>query len=207
MVHACSSWLTGCSWSVGWRLVGQRWKPGNSWRVRGGDGNSPGKADALGNSGRTTLHTDTSTYGKRDWAHLHRCAQFRHLSVEKKKKWAGTRCVWLLEQFWVRAVMEGIHQTKDIASCRWAAPRGSPGTDIQMNRFQPQSGLNWSHVFFSSQAATSTIQKNHTAKKYWAHNTCGATGGSGWPVGDIQMNRLAARPRVAPFHAGPSCSS
>ena len=30
--------------------------------------------------------------------------------------------------------MEGIHQTKDIASCRWAAPRGSPGTDIQMNR-------------------------------------------------------------------------
>ena len=116
------------------------------------------------------------------------------------KRWGGTRCVW---QFWVSSVMEGIHQTKDIASCRWPAPRGSPPTDIQMNRFQPQSAsIDLTFCFLLS-----TIQKNHRGKKWWADNTCGATGGSGWPVGDIQMNRLAARPRVAPFHAGPPCST
>lgn len=44
----------------------------------------------------------------------------------QEEKFTGTRCVWLLEQLGVRAVMEGIHQTKDIASCRCPAPRGSP---------------------------------------------------------------------------------
>ena len=41
--------------------MGQRCEPGNSWIVRGADvdgGNGAGKADAFGNSGRATLHTD-----------------------------------------------------------------------------------------------------------------------------------------------------
>ena len=41
--------------------MGQRCEPGNSWIVRGADvdgGNGAGKADAFGNSGLATLHTD-----------------------------------------------------------------------------------------------------------------------------------------------------
>ena len=50
-----------------------------------------------------------------------------HICAPSAEKFRGTwRCVWLLGQFWVRVVMEGIHQAKDIASCRCPAPWGSP---------------------------------------------------------------------------------
>ena len=66
-----------------------------------------------------------------------------HICAPSAEKFRGTwRGVWLLGQFWVRVVMEGIHQAKDIASCRWPLLGVPPGTDMQMNGFQPQSGLN-----------------------------------------------------------------
>ena len=98
--------------------------------------------------------------------------------------------------------MEGIDQTKDIASCRWPAPRNRYSNESLSTTIAAQ--LISRFVLFSA-CAGGTIQKMEISLA----RPPGCLAVAGWR--DIQMNRLAARPRVqprvAPFHAGPCSTS